>query len=47
MEFKILNDINDDIVNIRTKTFVIGRVVPEEIDFDGKDKGLMLFSLYE
>ena len=47
MEFKILNDINDDIVNIRTKTFVIGRGVPEEIDFDGKDKGLMHFCLYE
>ena len=47
MELKILNDINEDIINIRTKTFVIGRGVPREIDFDGKDKGLMHFCLYE
>ncbi|MBE7050370.1 MAG: GNAT family N-acetyltransferase [Ruminococcaceae bacterium] len=47
MEFKILNDLNDDIINLRTKTFVIGRAVPKEVDFDGKDKGLMHFCLYD
>lgn len=47
MEFKILNDINDDIVKIRTDTFVIGRNVPKEIDFDGRDNELLHFCLYD
>jgi len=47
MEYKILNDINDEIRDLRVRTFVIGRGVPEEIEIDGKDPYLLHFCSYE
>ena len=47
MEYKILNDINDEIRDLRVRTFVIGRGVPEEIEMDGKDPYLLHFCIYE
>lgn len=47
MEYKILNDINDEIRDLRVRTFVIGRGVPEEIEIDGKDPELLHFCIYE
>ena len=47
MEYKILNDINDEIRDLRVRTFVIGRGVPEEIEMDGKDPELLHFCIYE
>ncbi len=47
MEFKILNDINEEIKDLRTRTFIIGRGVPAEIEIDGKDPYLLHFCLYD
>lgn len=47
MEYKILNDINDEIRDLRVRTFVIGRGVPKEIEIDGKDPELLHFCIYE
>ena len=47
MEFKILNDINEDIVAIRHEAFVIGRGVPVEIELDGRDSELLHFCMYD
>lgn len=47
MEYKILNDINDEIRDLRVRTFVIGRGVPEEIELDGKDPYLLHFCIYD
>ena len=46
MEFKILNDLNDDIIAIREEAFIKGRGVPKEIELDGKDSYLKHFCLY-
>ena len=47
MEFKILNDINEDIVAIRHEAFVIERGVPVEIELDGRDSELLHFCMYD
>ena len=47
MEFKILNDLNDDIIAIRNEAFVIGRGVPKEVEFDGRDNVHMHFCVYD
>lgn len=47
MEFKILNNLNDDIVAIRHEAFVIGRGVPVEIELDGRDDKLLHFCIYD
>ena len=47
MEFKILNDINDDIIAIRHEAFVIGRGVPVEVELDGRDNTLTHFCMYD
>lgn len=47
MEFKILYDLNRDIINIRTEAFIIGRGVSPEIELDGRDSQLEHFCLYE
>lgn len=47
MEFKILDDINEDIIAIRKEAFVEGRGVPPEIEFDGKDSDMLHFCLYD
>lgn len=47
MEFKILNDLNEDIVAIRQEAFVIGRGVPVEIELDGRDSDLLHFCMYD
>ena len=46
MEFKILNDLNTDIIAIREEAFINGRGVPREIELDGKDSVLKHFCLY-
>ncbi len=46
MEFKILNNLNDDIIAIRREAFVIGRGVPVEIELDGRDGELLHFCMY-
>ena len=47
MEFKILDNLNDEIVNIRREAFIEGRGVPEELELDGRDSELMHFCLYD
>ncbi len=47
MEFKVLNDLNNDIISIRTEAFIEGRGVPPEIEIDGKDPYLLHFCLYD
>ena len=47
MEFKILNDLNDDIIAIRNEAFVVGRGVPVEIEIDGRDSELLHFCMYD
>ena len=47
MEFKILNNLNDDIIAIRSEAFVIGRGVPAEIELDGRDGELLHFCMYD
>lgn len=47
MEFKILNNLNDDIIAIRNEAFVIGRGVPVEIELDGRDDKLLHFCMYD
>ncbi len=47
MEFKILNDLNDDIIAIRNEAFVLGRGVPKEIELDGRDGELLHFCMYD
>lgn len=47
MEFRVLNDLNEDIVALRNEAFVVGRGVPPEVELDGKDKGLLHFCLYD
>ncbi|MBQ2897583.1 MAG: GNAT family N-acetyltransferase [Clostridia bacterium] len=47
MEFRVLNDTNDEIKALRTQTFVVEKNVPEEIEFDGKDNEYIHFCLYE
>lgn len=46
MEFKILDDLNKDIIAIREEAFIKGRGVPREIELDGKDSILKHFCLY-
>ena len=41
------NNINDEIKTLRTQAFVIEKNVPEEIEFDGRDKEHKHFCLYE
>ena len=47
MEFKILNDTNDENKALRKKAFVIDRGVPENVEFDGRDSLLLHFCLYD
>ncbi len=47
MEFKILDDLNTDIISIREEAFIKGRGVPREIELDGKDSFLKHFCLYD
>lgn len=47
MDFKILNDLNDDIIAIRHEAFVIGRGVPVEVELDGRDNLLTHFCMYD
>ncbi len=47
MEFKILNDINDEIIALRTEAFVVQRNVPKDVELDGKDPELLHFCLYD
>lgn len=47
MEFKILHNLNDDIIAIRDEAFIKGRGVQREIEFDGKDSGCAHFCVYE
>lgn len=47
MEFKILTDLNDDIIAIREEAFIKGRGVPREIELDGKDSELLHFCVYD
>ncbi len=47
MEFKILNNLSEDIIAIRHEAFVKGRGVPVEIELDGRDSELMHFCMYD
>jgi len=47
MELKILQNLNEDIIAIRTEAFVAQRNVPKEIELDGRDSELLHFCLYE
>lgn len=47
MEYKILNDLNDDIIAIRSEAFILGRGVPKEIEIDGRDDELLHFCIYD
>lgn len=47
MEFKILHDVNDEIIALRTETFIKQRNVPPEVEMDGRDGQLLHFCLYE
>ena len=47
MEFKILDDTNEEIKTLRTQAFIIEKNVPKEIEFDGRDKEHKHFCLYE
>jgi len=47
MEFKILDNIDNEIMQLRRKTFVIEKNIPREIEFDGKDAEFMHFCLYD
>ena len=47
VEFKILNDLNDDIIAVRNEAFVVGRGVPAEIELDGRDDKLLHFCMYD
>ncbi|MBR5152831.1 MAG: GNAT family N-acetyltransferase [Clostridia bacterium] len=47
MKVKILNDLNEDIIAIRTEAFVVGRNVPKEVELDGCDHLLLHFCLYD
>lgn len=47
MEFRILTDTNEEIKKLRYETFVIGRGVPEELEFDGKDNEFLHFTLWD
>lgn len=47
MNFKILHDINDEIVALRTEAFIVPRNLDPEIDFDGRDAELLHFCMYD
>ena len=47
MKFKILNNLNEDIIAIRNEAFVVGRGVPVEIELDGRDGELLHFCMYD
>lgn len=47
MEYKILNDLNEDIIALRHETFVLGRGVPPEVEIDGRDPEHMHFCIYD
>lgn len=47
MEYRILSDINEEIKALRTQAFIIEKNVPEEIEFDGRDKKHNHFCIYE
>lgn len=47
MEFKILDDTNEEIKKLRYNTFVVERNVPEELEFDGKDSEFLHFTLWD
>lgn len=47
MEFKILDNLNEDIIAIRTEAFIVGRNVPKEVEFDGRDGEMKHFCLYD
>lgn len=47
MEFKILNNTNEEIKKLRYDTFVVERGVPEDVEFDGKDGEFLHFTLWE
>ena len=47
MEFKILGDLNDDIIAIREEAFIKGRGVPRDVEIDGRDSELLHFCVYE
>lgn len=47
MEFKIYNDSNSEISELRKQTFVVEKNVPESIEFDGKDSEYLHFCLYD
>lgn len=47
MEFRILDNLNDDIVAIRTEAFIVQRGVPKEVELDGRDGEMKHFCLYD
>ena len=47
VKFKILNNLNEDIIAIRNEAFVVGRGVPVEIELDGRDGELLHFCMYD
>lgn len=47
MEFKILSDSNEEILELRNQAFVVEKNVPKNIEFDGKDAEYMHFCLYD
>lgn len=47
MELKILNDINDDIIDIRTEAFVEQRGISKDTVFDGRDNLYLHFCVYD
>lgn len=47
MEFKVLNDANEEILELRNQAFVVEKNVPKNIEFDGKDAEFMHFCLYD
>ena len=47
MEYKILNDLNEDIVAIRYEAFIVGRGVAPDVEIDGRDPEHMHFCIYD
>ena len=47
MEFKILDNLNEDIIAIRTEAFLVQRNVPKEVELDGRDGEMKHFCLYD
>lgn len=47
MNFKVLNNANQEILELRNQAFVIEKNVPKNIEFDGKDAEFLHFCLYD